>query len=203
MESGVGIEPYINTILQIVAFSNIGNPPKLKTGCPGRIRTSINVTPSEGAVLPIGLRDNEIFGGEDGILTHVGFKARTTSNRVQSDRLCHLSTWSAGRGSDPRQPAWEADILPTELPAHLKSFGAPRGIRTPTARDLSSVSLPVGLLGHGRSGRIRTDTERGLSSTPTANWATLPREDGRRGGNRTRNIPVKGRVLYQLSYTPI
>ncbi len=43
-----------------------------------------------------------------------------------------LATWSGGRDSNSRQPAWKAGTLPTELPPHIQLVGV-RGLEPPTS----------------------------------------------------------------------
>ena len=107
-----------------------------------------------------------------------------TSRLAKSRMITGVFDWSGGRDSNPRQPAWKAGTLPTELPPRNLQVGV-RGLEPPTSasqtpratrlRHTPSVASPSGSIGilvtlvKPPRWRRRLSTP-GRMMTPLASW---------------------------------
>ena len=123
--------------------------------------------------------------------------------------------WSGRRDSNPRQAAWKAATLPTELLPPLENRSQPHYEKRPFGRSLDPNGAPG-----GGEGRVRTSVgiRRQIYSLlplttrapPHAFPGKLPGScasptisllrDGATSRTRTRNPLITSEVLYQLSY---
>jgi hypothetical protein len=115
--------------------------------------------------------------------------------------------WSGRRDSNPRQPAWKAGALPTELHPQGHVFRCQERVRDRVDEvwlvrlDLYQQSYPQRWT--EKDSNLRRHKPADLQSAPFGRSGIRPETHlvvRAGGGTRTRDLLITSQVLYQLSY---